>query len=63
VIEPCSHRACSACPAPRELKDPKTRLQEALQARSLGLPSTSVEAVTGGSATHNVFKFVARWPL
>ncbi len=36
--------ALRASPPP---KDPKTRLQEHLQARSLGLPAYSVESVTG----------------
>ena len=36
--------ALRAAPPP---KDPKTRLQEYLQARSLGLPAYSVESVTG----------------
>ncbi|HEY0943026.1 MAG TPA: ribonuclease III [Steroidobacter sp.] len=34
-------------PSADELKDPKTRLQEALQARGLPLPSYSVESITG----------------
>jgi ribonuclease-3 len=34
-------------PTAAELKDPKTRLQEALQARGLPLPIYSVDAVTG----------------
>jgi len=34
-------------PSAAELKDPKTRLQEALQARALPLPVYTVEAVTG----------------
>lgn len=34
-------------PSAAELKDPKTRLQETLQARGLPLPAYSVEAVTG----------------
>lgn len=36
--------ALRAAPPP---KDPKTRLQEYLQARSLGLPAYSVESITG----------------
>lgn len=38
-------------PSPSELKDPKTRLQEWMQARGLPLPQYSVEAVAGES--HN----------
>jgi len=38
-------------PRPSELKDPKTRLQELLQARGLGLPEYTVEDVRG--AAHN----------
>lgn len=34
-------------PTAAELKDPKTRLQEALQAQGLPLPAYSVDAVTG----------------
>lgn len=34
-------------PSAAELKDPKTRLQEALQARGLPLPSYSVESISG----------------
>jgi ribonuclease III len=34
-------------PSAAELKDPKTRLQEALQARGLPLPTYSVESVSG----------------
>ena len=34
-------------PSAAELKDPKTRLQEALQARGLPLPVYSVESITG----------------
>jgi ribonuclease-3 len=36
-----------ALPAAAELKDPKTRLQEFLQARGLGLPSYGLEEVEG----------------
>lgn len=38
-------------PSAAELKDPKTRLQEALQARALPLPSYMVESVSG--VAHN----------
>lgn len=34
-------------PSAAELKDPKTRLQEALQARGLPLPAYSVESISG----------------
>ena len=34
-------------PSAAELKDPKTRLQEALQARGLPLPSYAVESISG----------------
>ena len=34
-------------PSAAELKDPKTRLQEALQARGLPLPSYAVESTSG----------------
>jgi len=40
-----------ALPAPAELKDPKTRLQEYLQARGLALPQYGIEEVEGES--HN----------
>jgi len=36
-----------ALPGAHELKDPKTRLQETLQARGLALPAYSLETVTG----------------
>jgi ribonuclease-3 len=36
-----------ALPEARELKDPKTRLQEHLQAQGLPLPAYAVEAVSG----------------
>jgi len=39
--------ALQALDSPVELKDPKTRLQELLQARGLGLPRYRVEAVEG----------------
>ena len=40
-------------PSAAELKDPKTRLQEALQAQGLPLPSYNVESVSGEA--HNQF--------
>jgi ribonuclease-3 len=39
-------------PAAHELKDPKTRLQELLQARALPLPAYAVEAVSGEPHEH-----------
>lgn len=47
--------------APAELKDPKTRLQELLQARGLALPRYSVESVEG--ALHaQVFRVTCEVP-
>ncbi len=44
----CSSRArIAALPEPAELKDPKTRLQEQLQARGLPLPRYQVERIEG----------------
>jgi ribonuclease-3 len=37
----------ASLPTATELKDPKTRLQEALQARGLSIPSYVVESITG----------------
>lgn len=37
----------AALPSPEALKDPKTRLQEYLQSRSLGLPVYTVERIEG----------------
>lgn len=42
-------------PSADELKDPKTRLQESLQARGLPLPSYSVESISG-EAHNQVFE-------
>jgi ribonuclease-3 len=42
-------------PSAAELKDPKTRLQEALQARGLPLPSYAVESISG-EAHNQVFQ-------
>lgn len=42
-------------PSAAELKDPKTRLQEALQARGLALPAYTVESITG-EAHNQVFE-------
>ena len=43
----CSSPALQALDLPAELKDPKTRLQELLQARGLPLPRYSVDSVEG----------------
>lgn len=43
-------------PDPESLKDPKTRLQERLQARQLGLPEYALSAATGA---HHERRFVA----
>lgn len=47
VIERLFAPRLDRLPTAAELKDPKTRLQEALQARGLPLPVYSVDAVTG----------------
>jgi ribonuclease-3 len=39
-------------PEARELKDPKTRLQEYLQARGLSLPAYAMEEVSGEPHEH-----------
>ncbi|MBC7982629.1 MAG: ribonuclease III, partial [Candidatus Obscuribacterales bacterium] len=44
-----------ALPSAAELKDPKTRLQEALQARSLPIPVYLVESISG-QAHHQTFR-------
>jgi len=46
-------------PSPQQLKDPKTRLQEYLQARKLPLPEYEVAEV-GGQAHDQVFRVVCR---
>lgn len=51
VIERIMVSRITELPAPAELKDPKTRLQEYLQARALALPSYGLEDVEGES--HN----------
>jgi ribonuclease-3 len=45
----------SSLPSATDLKDPKTRLQEALQARGLAIPAYHVEAITG-QAHHQTFR-------
>jgi ribonuclease-3 len=47
VIERLFVSRLDRLPTAAELKDPKTRLQETLQAQGLPLPSYSVDAVTG----------------
>ncbi len=47
VVEPLLAPLLAAAPEPEALKDPKTRLQEWLQARALPLPDYAVEQVAG----------------
>jgi len=47
VIERLFAGPLGELPEARELKDPKTRLQELLQARGLGLPAYAMEPVSG----------------
>ena len=47
VIERLFAGQLGALPEARELKDPKTRLQELLQARGMGLPAYTMEQVSG----------------
>lgn len=47
VIERLFVARLDRLPSAAELKDPKTRLQEALQARGLPLPSYAVESISG----------------
>jgi ribonuclease-3 len=47
VIEALFAERLGTLPEAHELKDPKTRLQEQLQARGLPLPAYAVEAVSG----------------
>ena len=47
VVEPLLEPRIAAAPEPEALKDPKTRLQEWLQARALPLPHYAVEQVEG----------------
>lgn len=47
VIEKIFASRLTQLPNAAQLKDPKTRLQEALQARSMALPDYAVESITG----------------
>jgi ribonuclease III len=47
VIERIFAERLSQLPSAAQLKDPKTRLQEALQSRAVPLPEYTVEAITG----------------
>lgn len=47
VVEQLVVERLANLPAARELKDPKTRLQEDLQSRAIGLPKYAVEDVSG----------------
>lgn len=47
VVERIFAPRLGALPSATELKDPKTRLQEALQARGLPIPAYTVEAISG----------------
>jgi len=52
VIEALFRPRLDGLPAARELKDPKTRLQEYLQARGAALPAYAVEEVSGEPHQH-----------
>jgi ribonuclease III len=52
VIEALFAGRLCGLPGAQELKDPKTRLQELLQARGLPLPAYAVETVTGEPHEH-----------
>jgi len=54
VIERVMLRRLDKLPSAAELKDPKTRLQELLQARGLPLPNYAVESI-GGEAHNQMF--------
>jgi ribonuclease-3 len=47
LFNPLFSARIAALPRPADLKDPKTRLQEYLQARGLPLPTYSVQAIEG----------------
>lgn len=55
VIERLFVPRFAALPSAMELKDPKTRLQEALQARGLPIPTYMVESISG-QAHHQTFR-------
>ena len=52
VIESVFSRRVADLPEARDLKDPKTRLQEFLQARGDGLPAYAIETVSGEPHEH-----------
>ena len=52
VIESVFSGRVAGLPQARDLKDPKTRLQELLQARGMRLPAYAVEAVSGEPHEH-----------
>ena len=47
IILRCFEHRLASLPDAEELRDPKTRLQEWLQGRGLGLPTYTLEKVTG----------------
>jgi ribonuclease-3 len=53
VIEKIFASRLHSLPNAAQLKDPKTRLQEALQSRSMPLPEYAVEAITGEPHTQH----------
>ena len=61
VIERLFIRRLDRLPSAAELKDPKTRLQEALQAQGLPLPSYSVESISG-EAHNQLFQVLCSVP-
>lgn len=62
VIERLFERRIAALPAPHELKDAKTRLQEYLQSRGLMLPRYRVERVEG-EAHEQIFYVTCEVPV
>ena len=61
VIERMFVESLQQLPQSSQLKDPKTRLQEALQARSVPIPEYVVEAITGEAHEQN-FRVSCRVP-